>query len=194
MAFDLDFSGGENSDFLDSGGRLPAGWYRARFAGQEDIQDNGGLRMKFEVSYGPFAGQKVNRMLSNPRFADDAKKKQNAATNLKSWAFRMGIVTKQEVDSGVKKAVDYNSKIGTEYVIHVVPQKDYKTKEPNGFMEVAYTGVYPFAHHDIPPNVRTALALGPAATPAAGATTTAGATAPTQQPAPTPTAAADLWK
>lgn len=164
MNWDLDFTG-DNPATLDAGGKLTPGWYRAKFTKQEDDQNSGGARMMFAVSTGPFSGKTVNRMLWNPQFANDSEKRERAIKHAKSWAYRLGLITKEQMAKGGTASINWNAVAGREYVIEVTPQKEKNDDGkyvPGNFVEVAYLGVYQFDHPDIPANVRTALQLGPA--------------------------------
>jgi hypothetical protein len=186
----------DTPEFIDSGGRLPEGWYKAKLIKTEDEQQRGGKELTFQVTAGQYAGQTAAKSLWNPQFSDTPEKMRNAATAAKNWAYRLGLITKEDIKSGKNVAVNWDKAINVERIIHV-KKRTYKDKQGNDqeTVEIAYMGCFPFDHPDIPAEVRTMLNLGPARPREPGdGQAPASASGSTTAPAAPPPNAADLAK
>lgn len=181
QAWNLDFSTNRNRDEIDNGGRAPDGFYKANLAEVEDDQEDGAKLFKFKVSEGPYAGVVHTERISNPMMADTPAKAATIIKRAKLFASRLGLVS--DSDLGRVSEINFDRAAGVPVVIHLKTNKftgkDGSQKE---FQNLAFDGVYPFDHPDVPQPVRMSLGL-PAArarTGAAGAkgATPAGGTAP----------------
>lgn len=213
QAWDFNFAG-DTPAFVESGGRVQDGWYRAKLAKVEDNQQDGSAELTFAVTAGNFTGQTVGKKVWNPKFSNTPENAQKAAVEAKTILYRLGLCSKDDITNGKQVSKSFAEAVGREYVIQA-KSRTYKGKDGSdqATVEVARfpPGIYPLDHPNIPANVRTALALGAArardaadgpdpnaaAAPAAGGGKGGGgggATAPAMAPADAAKLAADLWK
>lgn len=204
-AWDFNFAG-DTPAFLDSGGRVQDGWYRAKLGEVTDNQQDGSAELSFVITVGQFSGQKLEKKVWNPKFSNTPENAKKAAVEAKTILYRLGLCTKEDITNGKPMQKSFSEAVGREYVVQA-KSRTYKGKDGSDqhAIEVARfpPGVYPLDHPNIPAEVRTALALGPARArdasdgpaPAAAAGTPANGTAATPA-APPPNAAelaAKLW-
>lgn len=160
MSWDLDFRG-DNIEALEAGGRLPPGFYVAKVDNFAEDQKDGAGVFTFLVSAGPFAGQKTEAKLFNPKFADTAERAANAVRRAKVWAARLGLVGADDLTKIVpldfRKAVNHNCVLKME-----TDSYEDRSGVKRETVKVGYMGVYPLDHPDIPEDFRMAMNLGPA--------------------------------
>lgn len=164
MDWAMDFGENKTLDELDHGGRAPDGYHRAKLVSLTDDED-GNKRLTFEVVSAKAKGAKQTEKLSNPILLDGDKAPKAAARN-KTIATRLGLVTADMI--GRKDAlIRWDSAVGREYVIKVETRKMPVRADGGGggeFTGLAYAGIFPLDHPDIPAAVRVELQL-PAAKP-----------------------------
>lgn len=161
MSWDLDTKG-DSFDVIDNGFRMPVGFYKAKLAEFKESQQDGSGEFTFQVTAGPFVGQKSDTKLYNPKFADTPEKTANAAKRAKVWAARLGLIT--EADLGKPVALDFKKAVGKDCVIKLIldSYKDNKTGAMREIVKIDYMGVYDLAHPDIPDDFRKEYGLPPA--------------------------------
>lgn len=155
MGFVLDFTDDNDQSLEDAAkGREKApGWYHVRIEDVFDDEKTAGVTViKFEILDGPIAGVLFERLRS-PDLSDDAEKAKTAASRLKSWAKRLGLVG--DGVYGTQAEIDFINAIGWEGFLKLKagdPMKGEDGKVIAGAFyqpKADYVGVYPL---DYPPN------------------------------------------
>lgn len=207
QAWDFNFAG-ETPAFVDSGGRLQEGWYRAKLTEVKDNQQDGSADLVFTVTVGQFAGQSIDKKVWNPRFSNTPENAKKAAIEAGTTLYRLGLCTKEEIKAGKQIQRPFSDAIGREYVVQA-KNRAYKGKDGSDQTATEVCrfppGIYPLDHPSIPEAVRTALNLGPArqrdaddppapnAAPATASASGATAPAPTGPPPNSADIAKSLW-
>lgn len=161
-AWDLSLKG-DSVEFIESGGKLKAGWYLAELSKEGDT-DKGHKELKFTIATGPYAGKTAELTLWNPQFSDTPEKARNSANLAKSVAYRLGLITKEQIKAEGNVSLEWEKALGKRYVIDVRIRHWKSDKGEGDEPEIAKypPGVYPLDHPAIPADVRTALQIGPA--------------------------------
>jgi hypothetical protein len=152
----LDLSN-DDFDAMDPA-RLAAGWYRAKLDKLWDDEKDGKTCLRFQVTAGPFNGSFITWKLGNPELAGTIGKQIKAYERLKALGKRLGTIYKDE--QGRAALRDWQTALGGAYVIKV-EEREYE-KEDGGkgqAVEMAYLGVYPLDHPEIPAAIRLKLGL-----------------------------------
>lgn len=153
----------DNADTLESSGRLIPGWYMAVLEKEEVNQKDANWELTFCVLNGPFEGQRTVKKLKSPQFENDPKKIKNAENCAKTWGYRLGLISQADWEAKKEVEIDFAKAIGAKRVIEIVKRN---WTDPQGinheYIEIGYTGVYPFDHEKIPADFRAAHNLGPA--------------------------------
>lgn len=154
-SWDLQIFQGETPETLEAGGRAAEGYYKARGKSAKANQQNGAMDLEWVISEGPFAGVSVDKQLWNPKFSDTPEKSRQAMQHAKSIAKRCGLITDEQAKAPGMVPVDWEKIAGVERVIHVKKRTYAKRDGSAGEVtEIAYMGIYPFDHPDIPDDFR----------------------------------------
>lgn len=169
----MDFGDNKSVDELDHCGRAPDGYHRATLESAGEDED-GNVKLLFAVTSAKGKGAKQTEKLSNPILLD-GDRAMNAGKKAKLVATRLGLVSAEMM--GKSGLIHWDGAQGKEFVIKVETRTMPKKADGSGggeFTGLAYSGIFPLDHADIPAAVRTELGLPPAklkagATPAADA-------------------------
>lgn len=155
----------DSPEGVDTGGRVPAGWYRAFVHDVVDDVKSGKTMIAFRITAGSQKDATVYERLSDPDLVESEKGKRVSLTRIKLFASRLGLI---KADAFGRQADgDFVDAIGTECVIQVVhrPYPDKTTGAPQVSVELDFAGIYPLDHAKIPADVRKALGLPPLPSP-----------------------------
>lgn len=158
MGFEYDLTNVDESgmEAVDSGGKVPVGWYKAKLDDYyPDAKNEGRHVFDVVVAGGAFDGKHLFYSFFDPSGADDLQKQKRALERILALGARLGLI-----QAGTKGEIEFANAIGADLVVRVVENK----RESGTFTEIGYLDVYPPDHHTIPADVRTKLQL-PAARP-----------------------------
>jgi hypothetical protein len=180
MTVELDFTS-DSWDGIESGSRVPEGWYRCVVADTfDDPKNEGAIVLRYQVAAGPWRGCSIEEKLFSPELSFDADKARIAATKLKMRAKRLGLIRPE--DMGKRVAIEWPNAIGRECWLCVhARQYEGKDKQMHTATEPKFDGVYALDDERVPVEVRTGK---PA--PANGAGPAAAAAKPAKAPAKRP--------
>lgn len=161
-AIEIDLTGIGNPDEAEAN-RIPPGYYLAEVTDHfEDQKSDYAGSYRFEITLKGatfFAGRKLNYNYSDPGQISDPKKADGAKARVRMLASRLGLVKAD--DFGRAVPINFDDAIGAQLVVQVEarPSKDDLAKV---YANIAYAGLFPLDHPDIPAEVRTAIGLPPA--------------------------------
>jgi hypothetical protein len=166
VAFELDLTDVDSLEKLEAGGRAPVGWYNAEltdFYEDTKSQYSGQSVFEYTIRGGPFNNEKVFDRVTDPRALEEPSRQRTALNRIKCLGSRLGLVGEKDLNkSGV--SVEFADAVGRVVVIQIKERKvtDEKTQEVKTYTGIAFDGVYPPDHYEIPADVRQRLGLPPA--------------------------------
>lgn len=168
----MDFGGDTSVADLDHGGRAPDGFHRVKLESVGEDED-GNKKLVFAITSAKGKGAKVTEKLSNPVLLD-GDRAAGANKKAKFVATRLGLVSPEMM--GKSGLIQWDKAEGREYVVKVETRAMQKKADGTGggeFTGLAYSGIFPLDHPDIPPATRAELSLPPARPRTSGETAAA---------------------
>lgn len=163
---------GYDAEGIEKPDGVPAGWYRAVVEDVSKDAQTGALILRFKVTDGEHAGQKIDERLWDPKRSGDAAKADVSRKRRALFAKRLRLLG--DNDFGKQVTLDWWNAVGKACAIQVKERK-YKDKDNNEKIarNIDFGGVYPLDDQRVPEEIRGA------ATPTngGGATTTGGTNA-----------------
>ena len=179
--FELPFDG-VSEDELESGGKIPAGWYRAICTDFYANQKDSGWKAIFKITRGAYSNREVHLTLFDHTESEDQEK---GAKVLAKNLLIFGRLGARQPETG---KINLRAAHNKECVIHLELKKvrwcegcgisypkangrkcencggtfEFRPDE-DSFANITYDGVFPIDHAKIPKDARIDLDLGPAA-------------------------------
>ena len=152
-----DFTG-DTAESMDAT-RVGPGWHLATLIACVEDQNTGKMEFSWRMDSPPFRGLYLDESYNNPALCSGSEKEMRGQQQrLNIFLARTGLAKKSDAGKVIK--CDPSSAVGVSAVLQVV-RDSYTDREGRQrcHNKIAYAGIYPLDHPEIPPAERVRLGL-----------------------------------